>query len=155
MSDKAAAAKARFMKYVQVDVSGGCWRFCGSRAITGYCNFFYNGSTHLAHRAALLVFDVVKQLDPTKQVAHSCGNRDCVNPSHLSEKTREENNGADKRLHGTDQSGERCHFSKLTWDAVRDIRKRSECEKLIDIASRYGISPSTVSSIVRGKTWKE
>jgi hypothetical protein len=25
----------------------------------------------------------------------------------------------------------------------------------VSIASRYGISPSTVSSIVRGKTWKE
>lgn len=155
MSEKAERDKARFLSYVEVDVSG-CWRWCGSRAISGYGGFFYNGTCMLAHRASLLVMGVVKQLDSSKQVAHSCSNRDCVNPSHLSEKTREENNGADKRAHGKDQSGERCHFCKLNWDVVREIRqKKEEGELTKDLASRFGVSSSAISSIVRRKTWKE
>jgi hypothetical protein len=152
MSDKEEADKARFMKYVSKD-ENGCWRWTGGRAITGYCSFFYNGSCVLAHRAAMLVFKKLDAFTPGMQVAHSCNNRDCVNPDHLSEKTREENNGADKRAHGTAQTGEKCHFSKLTWDIVKDIRASTERPKWL--AARYDVSPATILSILHNKTWKQ
>ena len=151
-AEKLEADKARFMKYVRID-DNGCFRWTGARAASGYCSFFYNGSCMLAHRAAMLVFKKLDAFTPGLQVAHSCNNRDCCNPDHLSEKTREENNGPDKRAHGTDQSGERCHFSKLTWDIVKDIR--ASVEKPKALAARYDVSISTISSILHNKTWKQ
>jgi hypothetical protein len=144
----------RFMQYVNKD-ENGCWKWCGSRAITGYANFFYNGKVYLAHRASLLIWGKVKQLTSGLQVAHSCGNRDCVSPEHLSEKSRSENNGADKRLHGKDLSGTKCHFAKLNWDKVSQIRHRA-CEGITSkqLSKEYGISRSAISQILQYKTWK-
>jgi uncharacterized protein YjcR len=86
-------------------------------------------------------------------VSHSCRNRDCVSPDHLSEKTKSENNGADKKRDGTDNSGTKCHFSKLDWDKVSEIRTSNL--KIKDLSKTYGVSNSCISSILRGKTWKE
>jgi hypothetical protein len=109
----------------------------------------------LAHRASLLVFGRVKSLTPGLQVAHACGTRECTNPDHLNEKTPSENNGADKKAHGVDNSGERSHFSKLTWEKVSEIRKPSEQPKKIkDLAQTYGVSVTCISNILRNKTWK-
>lgn len=150
MSDTTKDQK-RFLSYVQKD-DNGCWRWCGSKAITGYGNFFYNGSVFLAHRASLIVFGRVKQLTPGLQVSHSCGNRDCVSPDHLSEKTRSENNNEDKKAHGKDLSGDKCHFSKLNWEKVSEIKSSEKKRK--ELAEIYGVSQSCISSIIRGKTWK-
>ena len=155
MSEELSKDQERFLKYVQKDESTGCWRWTGSKACTGYCNFYYKGSQYLAHRASLLIFGRVKVLTPGLNVAHSCRNRDCVAPDHLSEKTRSENNGADKKAHGVDNSGERSHFSKLTWEKVSEIRKPSEQPKKIkDLAQTYGVSVTCISNILRNKTWK-
>jgi hypothetical protein len=145
--------QTRFLKYVEKDESTGCWRWTGSKACTGYCNFFYNGRVWLAHRASLLIFGKVKELTPGLQVSHSCGNRECTNPDHLSEKTLSENNGADKKQHGKDLSGDKCHFSKLNWEKVSEIRKSNEKPK--QLAETYGVTQSCISSILRGKTWKQ
>jgi hypothetical protein len=142
----------RFLKYVEKD-DNGCWRWCGSKAITGYGNFFLNGTVWLAHRASLVVFGRVKQLTPGLQVSHSCGNRDCVSPDHLNEKTPSENNGSDKKKHGKDNSGERCHFSKLDWSKVSEIRASDL--KVKELSKTYGVSSSCISSILKGKTWKQ
>jgi hypothetical protein len=45
----------RFLKYVQKQ-ENGCWQWCGAKAITGYGNVFYKGTTWLAHRASYLIF---------------------------------------------------------------------------------------------------
>lgn len=142
----------RFLSYVQKDEASGCWRWTGSKAITGYCNFFYRGTTYLAHRASLLIFGRVKQLTPGLNVSHSCRDRSCVNPDHLSEKTRSENNGADKKRDGKDNSGERCHFSKLDWAKVTEIRGSDL--KSTELAKKYQVSSSCISNILRNKTWK-
>jgi uncharacterized protein YjcR len=76
-----------------------------------------------------------------------------VAPDHLSEKTRSENNGIDKKTHGVDCSGDKCHFSKLDWAKISEIRKSDQKRK--DLAQTYGVSTSCISSIIRNKTWKE
>jgi hypothetical protein len=140
----------RFLSYVKKD--GDCWKWCGSIARTGYGNFFYKGTVWLSHRASLVIFDKVKSLTPGLHVSHSCSNRDCVNPDHLKEKTASENNGQDKREHGKDCSGERCHFSKLNWEGVEAIRASDK--KRRELASDYGVSMSCIANILRKKTWK-
>lgn len=141
----------RFLKYVDKR-DDGCWIWTGSVAVTGYANFYYKGRVMLSHRASLLIFDRVKSLTPGLQVSHSCGNRNCVSPSHLSEKTPSENNGADKKAHGKDNAGSKCHFSKLDWDKVSEIRASNL--KIKDLSKTYGVSNSCISSILKNKTWK-
>ena len=148
--------QTRFMKYVEKDATSGCWLWTGSTAITGYSNFFYKGRVYLAHRAALLVFGKVKQLNPAMVVSHSCRNRNCVAPHHLAEKTRIENNGADKIRDGVDNGGERCHFSKLTETDVKRIRKlyNELGMRISALARTFAVTSSCISAIVHGKTWK-
>jgi hypothetical protein len=74
-----------------------------------------------------------------------------VAPDHLSEKTKSENNGTDKRTHGVDNSGERCHFSKLNGEKLSEIRKSDQKPKVL--AEKYGVTQSCISSILRCKTW--
>jgi HNH endonuclease len=145
----------RFMKYVDIDLESGCWLWTGSKAATGYTNFFYKGRIQLAHRASLVIFGKVKELHANLVVSHSCRNRHCVAPDHLEEKTRSENNGADKIRDGVDNRGERCHFSKLTWDDITEIRKKKQQGTAMkDLAESFAVSISCISAIVRGKTWK-
>lgn len=50
--------------------------------------------------------------------------------------------------------GERHGKTKLTADDVREIRRRKEAgEKQRDIGREFGVSESTVSSIIRGRVW--
>lgn len=86
--------------------------------------------------------------------AHSCGkgHLGCVSRRHLSWKTRAENL-ADKIEHGTDSRGERCHFAKLTERDVLAIRAAVNHRKQREIAQEYDIDQSTVSDIVRRKSW--
>lgn len=149
--DKIDNDRIRFLSYVSKQ-DNGCWIWTGSTAITGYANFFYKGRVCLAHRASLCIFNRGKTLTPGLQVSHSCGIRNCVNPDHLSEKTASENNGSDKKSHGKDNSGERCHFSKLDWDKVSEIRKSNLKAK--ELSKTYSVSSSCISSILRKKTWK-
>lgn len=141
----------RFMSYVSKQADG-CWLWTGAKAITGYAIFGYKSKTWLAHRASLVVFKKVEQLTPGLQVSHSCRNRHCVNPDHLSQKTRSENNGPDKIAHGVSLAGDRCHFSKLDWTKVSEIRASEK--KIKELATDYGISKSAISNVLRQRTWK-
>lgn len=84
--------------------------------------------------------------------AHSCGNRTCINPRHLSWKTRSANE-ADKLRHGTANRGERHGRSKLTTTDVLAIRSLVETLKRSEIAAMYGVSLTTVSEIRSGSKW--
>jgi hypothetical protein len=68
--------------------------------------------------------------------------------------TREQNE-ADKRLHGTSPQGERHPCAKLTETQVKEVfSARCEGETHAVIAARYGVSPSTISAILTGRTWR-
>lgn len=91
---------------------------------------------------------------PKHQAAHNCGQgrQGCITKRHLVWKTSAENI-ADKRLHGTALIGSRHHQAKLDEERVREIRRLRGCMKLPDIAALYGVSRSTISDILYGKTW--
>jgi len=146
--------KEKFESHVSKQDSG-CWFWVGAKSITGYGVCLYDRKTQLAHRVAYKLYRS-KDIDPCLLVCHSCQNKHCVAPEHLSLGTREKNNGSDKKRDGTDCGGEKCHFAKLTWDSVRDIRRLVELgEKRNSIADKYKVNLSTISSIIKKKTWKE
>ena len=88
------------------------------------------------------------------QAAHSCGNGHlgCVNPSHLSWKTRTAN-ADDKRTHGTATSGERNGGAKLTADDVQKIRSLQGKLTQREIAALFGVGQSTISMVHSGAIW--
>lgn len=50
--------------------------------------------------------------------------------------------------------GERIGISKMTDETVREARRlRSDGWKVAELAKRYGVSRSTMSDALRGRTW--
>jgi len=66
-------------------------------------------------------------------------------------------NQQDRHANRSDNRGERCGLAKLNWKEVRKIRKLYATGKywLQTLADRYGVSESSISSVVLQKTWKE
>jgi len=140
--------KQRFEKYI--NKTDSCWLWTGGKDIKGYGVFFYKRKTQMAHRISLIIYERKTQLTPGLQVLHSCRNTSCVNPDHLREGTYHDNS-QDKRRDGTNLTGEKCHFSKLIWTDVNEIRKSKDTPK--EIAKRYEVSTSTIHNILNNKTW--
>ena len=82
--------------------------------------------------------------------AHSCGVRSCINPLHLSWKTRREN-AADMLKHGTSQEGERHAQAKLNSGDVQFIRA-SQLRNAV-LADMFGVSANHVRNIRARKCW--
>lgn len=91
---------------------------------------------------------------PELEVCHNDGNPHNNAVSNLRFDTRT-NNMADKIAHGTANYGERNPMAKLTNAEVNEIRQRvSNGEKQISMCASYGVSPMTISRLVRGETWR-
>lgn len=93
---------------------------------------------------------------PTHEAAHSCGkgHLGCVSPNHLSWKTSAEN-ALDKDLHGTIPRGDESPMRKLTSVQVAKMLALSSTMRAGQIAAMFNVTPSNVSMILRGVTWKE
>lgn len=85
--------------------------------------------------------------------AHSCGNRNCVNPTHLRWATHQENSD-DMLIHGTRHKGTQVTSAKLSENNVHDIRRRLQRgEHPKDIAKLYDVNKYTITSIRKGRSW--
>lgn len=126
------------------------WPF--SCSTPGYGQFMPRGSgkVAMAHR---FMCEAVHGPAPSDghQAAHACGNRRCVNPHHLSWKTRAENQ-VERRLHGTQNTWG--HRGKLRPQQADQIRKLKGVETSIETAAKYGITESNVRLIQDGVTWR-
>lgn len=133
--------------------SGGCLTWPYSRTDKGYGKMYRGERLMYVHRMAC---EAVHGLPPSPehQVAHSCGkgHLGCVNPMHLSWKTKLENE-ADKIGHGTIARGEHCGSSKLVEDEVRQIRSLRGVHSQKAIGEMFGVCAATVNLIQNGKTW--
>jgi hypothetical protein len=103
---------------------------------------------HFVHR---LVCEHVHGPAPKNaDAAHSCGNRDCINPLHLRWASRTENMD-DARAHGT-ILGLR---AKLTPADIPSIRAALATGRSVaSIAAEFGVSDGCIYSIARGTNWK-
>lgn len=142
----------RFLAALCSDPPDECviWPF--STKPCGYGELRHLGRSRLAHRVSWELFHG-RTMPEDMDAAHSplvCHNRACVNPLHIREATRSENQ-RDRDLDGTHNRGERQHCSKLTADKVRLIR--SDKRKTFVIARDYAVSWSAIDDIRRGRTW--
>lgn len=119
---------------------------------SGYGLITIGGKRQYVHR---LVCEAEHGPGGILDAAHSCGNghKGCVNPKHLSWKTRIENM-ADSLAHGTRIRGERHYATKLTEADIWNIRSQSERLTHDEIAQRFGVSRATIGRIVARQVWR-
>lgn len=89
-------------------------------------------------------------LHPGMDTLHSCDNRACINPEHVTFGTRLQNMG-DCSKRGRTSRGIKRPNAKLTDSQVLEIRNSKEIQQRI--ADRLGISQGIVSDIKARKRW--
>jgi hypothetical protein len=127
----------------RLDEASGCRLWLGALDEHGYGVIGTSRSgTFRAHRVA---WELRHGPVPAgRQLDHLCRNRSCVNPDHLEPVTNAENSRRGAR-------------AKLTWDAVRAIRRLASEHRVPHrrLAARFGVSNGTISKIVNHLLWRE
>lgn len=143
------ALDVRFLQKVKKTAT--CWEWTASRTQFGYGQI--NSGPRparpiLAHRLSWILH--FGEIPINSCVLHKCDNPRCVNPNHLflGDKAA---NYADARSKDRHSRGERHGQSKLTDDAVRNIRLDQKPDK--EIAKIFGISAWTVRGVRSRKWW--
>lgn len=147
---KRGEADAFLRSLVSAD-EAGCVLWPYNLSSSGY-GYVYLGKRYITANRRMCLLAHGEPANPKMEAAHSCGVRKCVNPNHLSWKTKLQN-AADRLIHGTDTRGSRSPCAKLSWDDVRQIRASTEIAE--KIAPKFGISSKQVRRIRAGKQWSE
>lgn len=135
-----------------------CWDWRGYIQSGGYGQFRINNKGVLAHRASWAFYN--QSIIPDELlVCHHCDNPKCINPKHLFLGTALDN-AHDSISKGRNAKsfcaghlhGRKNRKRKLTDQQVREIRATlHNGERLKDIAKRYDVTLSAISTIRRGK----
>ncbi len=140
---------ARFWE--QVDKRGSCWLWIGPMNHKGYGAFAARLGGQKYWRSHRFSWALHNGQNPgNDMVIHSCDNRWCVNPDHLTVGTALQNEH-DKIQKGRNTRGEVVNGAKLTPDIVRLIRRGGRSDGAW--AKKYGVHPTTIRNARIGKKW--
>lgn len=120
--------------------------------VRGYGNLKFGDKITYAHR---VMCELVHGPDPTgeHEAAHSCGRGHfgCVDPRHLSWKTKSEN-ALDCRAHGTQARNMAGNRGKLSDEDAAEIRTLKGYLTQAEIAAMFGVSEPTIRDIFSGRS---
>lgn len=144
--------------FVVVEQENGCWVPKYHRANKGATAYrvlkrFGRRNTHV-HR--LMYQFYYGEPAPGKLILHHCDNPPCCNPEHLYAGDHADNT-RDKVSRGrmNPVRGERCNFSKVTGEQVREIRRLRELGHTYPfIAKRFGLHSQHVYRLCKKAYWK-
>lgn len=136
------------MERMQENIATECWEWIGNRHSSGYGTLMLDGRIVRAHRLSYEVFS--GESAKGRMVCHECDNPPCINPRHLWLGSHQENidDASQKfRMHFGESHG----LAKLTDEKVREIRNSKE--KGVDLAKKFGVSSSCISTVKSGRRW--
>lgn len=135
-----------------------CWEWKGYIAEDGYGRFSLDGETVLAHRAAIKLLDIERELPEGRKevVMHDCHNRSCVNIEHLtigphSVNVQDSYDEGDKepKTRGVDRSDGKSEEEIRRMHRLYAIEGWTQSE----IADEFGMTQSGVSMILSGECY--
>jgi hypothetical protein len=156
---RSAEAVERFWRNVLCDPDG-CWLWQGELRDDGYGGFHVptlggpNDHT-VAHRYSYCLAEGIPLAVLRREIVvdHLCNVKACVRPEHLRATSQRANALAAQR-DGLVPRGERHGHAKLTWDAVREIRRLyPDGWSLSQLAERYGVTIGAIHAVVQRRTW--
>lgn len=142
----------------KVDKSGGpdaCWPARGEvLKKCGHVRIRINYVKYQAHRVAYYLTHGtlpggLKAVQGGLVVRHKCDNPVCCNPAHLLLGTLGDNT---QDMH--DRQRHTIQRRKLSPEKVAEARCMRKTMSLIDVAAYFGVSKSTMSVALSGKTWR-
>lgn len=145
----------RFFSFVEI--TDKCWNWTGSCKHDGRgCFTLSDGRQVIASR-----FIFSRWMRPIRaglDVLHKCDNPSCVRPDHLFLGTALDNS-RDMVAKGRSARGSEASRSKLTSDQVDFIKKNYQRGKhggmnTVALAKKFGVTPQSISLILKGKNWK-
>lgn len=144
---------ARF--WSNVDRSGSCWNWKRCRTPQGYGKVRITG--HGWELAPRICWKIIHGHIPNGlHILHKCDNPPCVNPEHLFLGTILDNaRDRETKGRGNQAKGEKVYNAKLNTQQIASIRQRvKNGTPQKTITEEYKLAKSTVSAIIRRKTWK-
>lgn len=144
---KKLTEEARFRS--KFEESDGCWTWTAGLGVKGYGHFWFRGRPQPAHRVSFKLFK--QDIDDGVTVMHSCDNRLCVNPSHLSLGSNQENT-ADMVAKGRQAKGSDVAAAKLDESMIQAIRDDTRSQR--KIAADYRVSHTVIGHIKSRILWR-
>lgn len=148
----------RFWKHVNKRSEGECWEWTADLSRSGYGSVWDSDKNKnaSAHRYSYEIH--YGEIPSGLHVMHSCNNKKCVNPHHLSLGTPLQNTrdaiSSGLRKVAARKFGEENPKSKLTLEQARYIKAHPEM-MLTELAAMFGLSPNCIRGVRIGRTWKD
>lgn len=156
-----------FWSKVAIGAEDDCWPWLGTLnkqkyGIYSICRFKLNGTRcgQLKLRTHTAAFELEhgKVEIGVDKICHTCDNPSCCNPKHLYRGTPQTNmiDCVNRQRHPLiGKIGEEHPRAKVTQEQVDTIRDLYASGYTLDeLSSEYGLAPSTLSVMIRGKTWR-
>jgi hypothetical protein len=152
------AAAFRLWSRVTMEPSG-CWVWPGSTRTSGYGNIRLRDRLISTHRLSYLLS--AGSIPAGLIICHSCDNRLCCNPVHLFAGTYSDNlndcisKGRFRLSSVMGKRGEKNKASKLTYAKAVDIRSLKGTMSFKKIGKLFGVGPTCIADVMKGKRWKQ